>query len=269
MNATKMFFEAHKVDLFRSNKLIFENLNLKIHDNESIAILGPNGSGKTTLIKTINREIYPATKEGSYLKIYGKRTWNVWQLRSMIGIVSDDLIQSYNQDVIGVEVVLSGYHASVGVHGQIQRRLKTDQIDKAKEIMQKLDISSLENQPLKKLSMGQRKRCLLARALVHNPKIILLDEPTTGLDLSSTYKYMDILAGLKKDGHNIILVTHNIHEINNVIERVIMLKKGKIVADGKKDEILTEENLTNAFDVAVGLKKIDENILPYKKTIRQ
>ena len=135
--------------------------------------------------------------------------------------------------------------------------------------MQKLDISSLENQPLKKLSMGQRKRCLLARALVHNPKIILLDEPTTGLDLSSTYKYMDILASLKKDGHNIILVTHNIHEINNVIERVIMLKKGKIVADGKKDETLTEENLTNAFDVAVGLKKIDENILPYKKTIRQ
>ena len=131
MNATKMFFEAHKVDLFRSNKLIFENLNLKIHDNESIAILGPNGSGKTTLIKTINREIYPATKEDSYLKIYGKRTWNVWQLRSMIGIVSDDLIDSYNQDVIGVEVVLSGYHASIGVHGQIQRRLKTDQIEKA------------------------------------------------------------------------------------------------------------------------------------------
>ena len=157
MNATKMFFEAHKVDLFRSNKLIFENLNLRINDNESIAILGPNGSGKTTLIKTINREIYPATKKGSYLKIYGKKRWNVWQLRSMIGIVSDDLIQAYNQDVIGVEVVMSGYHASIGVHGQIQCRLTTNQIDKAEEIMEKLDISSLKNQPLKKMSMGQKK----------------------------------------------------------------------------------------------------------------
>ena len=268
MNETKIFFEAHQVDLLISNKLIFKNLNLKINDNESIAILGPNGSGKTTLIKTINREVYPATKKGSYLEIYGKKTWNVWQLRSMIGIVSDDLIQTYNQDVIGIEVVLSGYHASIGVHGQIQARLITDQIDKATAIMQKLDISSLENQPLKKMSMGQKKRCLLARALVHNPKILLLDEPTTGLDLSSTYKYMDILSSLKKDGHNIILVTHNIHEINNVIERVIMLKKGKIIADGKKDEILTEMNLTNAFDVAVGLKKVNGNLLPYKKINR-
>ena len=267
MNATKMFFEAHKVDLFRSNKLIFENLNLRINDNESIAILGPNGSGKTTLIKTINREIYPATKKGSYLKIYGKKRWNVWQLRSMIGIVSDDLIQAYNQDVIGVEVVMSGYHASIGVHGQIHRRLTTNQIDKAEEIMEKLDIPSLKNQPLKKMSMGQKKRCLLARALVHNPKIILLDEPTTGLDLSSTYKYMDILASLKEDGHNIVLITHNIHEINNVIERVIMLKNGKIVADGKKDEVLTEDNLTNTFDVEVGLKKINGNLLSYRKTI--
>ena len=76
MNEIKIFFEAHKVDLFRSNKLILKNLNLKINDNESIAILGPNGSGKTTLIKTINREIYPAIKKSSYLKIYGKKTWN-------------------------------------------------------------------------------------------------------------------------------------------------------------------------------------------------
>ena len=265
MNKTKIFFEAHQVDLLRSNRLIFKNLNLKINDSESIAILGPNGSGKTTLIKTINREIYPATKKGSYLKIYGKKTWNVWQLRSMIGIVSDDLIQLYNEDIIGIEVVLSGYHASIGVHGKIQRRLTTDQIDKAKEIMQKLDISSLENQPLKKMSMGQKKRCLLVRALVHNPKILLLDEPTTGLDFSSTYKYMDILSSLKKDGHNIILVTHNIHEINNLIDRVIMLKKGKIIADGKKDEILTEDNLTNTFDVEVGLKRVNGNLLPYKK----
>ena len=269
MNEIKIFFEAHKVDLFRSNKLILKNLNLKINDNESIAILGPNGSGKTTLIKTINREIYPAIKKNSYLKIYGKKTWNVWRLRSMIGIVSDDLIQSYNQDVIGIEVVMSGYHASIGVHGQIQRRLTTKQIDKAEEIMEKLDISLLKNQPLKKMSMGQKKRCLLARALVHNPKILLLDEPTTGLDLSSTYKYMDILSSLKKEGHNIILVTHNIHEINNVIERVIMLKKGKIVADGKKDKILTEENLTNTFDIEVGLKKLNGNLLPYRKTILQ
>ena len=147
--------------------------------------------------------------------------------------------------------------------------LKINQIDKAEEIMEKLDISLLKNQSLKKMSMGQKKRCLLARALVHNPKILLLDEPTTGLDLSSTYKYMDILSSLKKEGHNIILVTHNIHEINNVIERVIMLKKGKIVADGKKDKILTEENLTNTFDIEVGLKKLNGNLLPYRKTILQ
>ena len=157
MNEIKIFFEAHKVDLFRSNKLILKNLNLKINDNESIAILGPNGSGKTTLIKTINREIYPAIKKSSYLKIYGKKTWNVWQLRSMIGIVSDDLIQSYNQDVIGIEVVMSGYHASIGVHGQIQRRLTTKQIDKAEEIMEKLDISLLKNQPLKKCQWVRKK----------------------------------------------------------------------------------------------------------------
>ena len=105
-NSSNILFEAHRVDLYRDQYQVFENLNLVIKKNESVAIIGANGSGKTTLLKAINREIYPATKENSWLKILGKSSWNIWQLKSMLGCVSDDLYLSYTPMTKGIDVIL-------------------------------------------------------------------------------------------------------------------------------------------------------------------
>ncbi|MEC8956019.1 MAG: ATP-binding cassette domain-containing protein [Pseudomonadota bacterium] len=265
----KKLFEAHRVDLYRGTKRVFKNLNLTINNNESLAIFGPNGSGKTTLLKAINREIYPASKNDSWIKIFEKKVWNVWQLRSMIGIVSDDLHLSYNPNTIGMEVILSGFYSSVGVQGILQDQITKEQIEKTQNIMHDLDITDFAKKPLHKISMGQKKRCLLARALVHNPQTILLDEPTTGLDLAGTFKYLEILTKLKNEGCNIILISHNLLEITEIIDRVILLSNGKIVADGNKTAVLSEENLSLAFSIKIGLKKINGNYLPFKKTKSQ
>ncbi|MEC9416052.1 MAG: ATP-binding cassette domain-containing protein [Pseudomonadota bacterium] len=261
----KKLFEAHKVDLYRGTKRVFSNLNLTIHNNESVAIFGPNGAGKTTLLKAINREIYPATKNDSWIKILGKKVWNVWQLRSKIGIVSDDLLLAYNRNTIGRDVILSGFYSSVGVQGILQEQITKEQIEKTRNIMHDLDITDFAKKPLHKMSMGQQKRYLLARALVHNPQTILLDEPTTGLDLAGTFKYLEILTQLKNERCNIILISHNLLEITEIIDRVILLSNGKIIADGNKTDVISEENLSIAFDMKIGLKKIDGNYLPFRK----
>jgi iron complex transport system ATP-binding protein len=259
-------FEAHQVDLYRDQYQVFKDLNLTIKKKESVAILGANGSGKTTLLKAINREIYPASKPNSWLKIYGKVNWDVWQLRSMIGNVSDDLHLAYNPQTIGMEVILSGFYSSIGVHGLMQYKITDHQLKKTQDIMRLLNLMDLMRKPLSKMSMGQQRRCLLGRALVNNPQTLLLDEPTTGLDLASTFKYLKLLNNLKKKGHNIILVTHNLHEISDDIDRVILLNKGKIIADGPKEEIITEENLSKTYEIDVGLSIIQGKYLPYAKT---
>ena len=259
-------FEAHQVDLYRDQYQVFKDLNLTIKKKESVAILGANGSGKTTLLKAINREIYPASKPNSWLKIYGKINWDVWQLRSMISIVSDDLYLAYNRQTIGIEIILSGFYSSIGIHGLLEHKITGHQIKKAQDIIRLLNLTDLAKKPLSKMSMGQQRRCLLGRALVNDPQTLLLDEPTTGLDLTSTFRYLNILNILKNKGHNIILVTHNLHEINDDIDRVILLNKGRIIADGPKEEIITEENLSRTYEIDIGLSIIQGKYLPYAKT---
>jgi|TARA_B110000444_G_scaffold84712_1_gene80052 iron complex transport system ATP-binding protein len=261
----KNLFEAHQVDLYRDQYQVFKNLTLTIKKNESVAIIGANGSGKTTLLKAFNKEIYPASKPNSWLKIYGKENWNAWKLRSMIGYVSDDIYKTYTPEVRGLEIVLSGFHSSIGVHGSIQQKITDDQLRKTKAVMLELNLLNLINKPLFKMSTGQQRRCLLARALVNDPQTLLLDEPTTGLDLISTFQYLKLLTKIKNRGRNIILVTHNLQEINKDIDRVILLRKGIIIADGPQEKIITAKNISLAYGVDIGLSIVEGKYLPYAK----
>lgn len=264
-DSSNILFEAHRVDLYRNQYQVFKNLNLVIKKNESVAILGANGSGKTTLLKAINREIYPATKENSWLKILGKSSWNIWELKSMLGSVSDDLYLSYTPMTKGVDVILSGFFSSIGVHGLLQSKITDQHLKDTKRVMALLNLSELADKSLSNMSAGQQRRFLLARALVHNPQTLILDEPTTGLDLPSTFKYLKLLKKLKSRGHNFILVTHNLHEIDDGIDRVILLNKGKIIADGTKSEVITEENLYLAYEIEIGLSIHQGHYLPFNK----
>tara|TARA_B100000686_G_C16801504_1_gene986391 strand:+ start:1547 stop:2344 length:798 start_codon:yes stop_codon:yes gene_type:complete len=258
--------EFHKATIYRGKTKVFDNLTLSISPNEPTVILGPNGAGKTTLLKVVTRELYPAYRENSWVRILGKERWNVWALRSQIGLVSHDLQYRYRPLTHGLDVVLSGYLSSIGIHGNLSSKIKPAQRKKARSLMEELDIAQFERTPLRQMSTGQQRRCLLARALVHNPDTLIFDEPTAGLDLAASFSYLSKIRALVEQGRNIILVTHHINEIPPYIERVILLGKGKIFMDGTKDQTLTEKNLSCLYGTGVRIAKIEGYYLVYPPT---
>jgi iron complex transport system ATP-binding protein len=255
--------DIRNATIYRGRTRVFENLTLKIDQREPAAILGPNGSGKTTLLKVINRELYPMRQDDAWVRILGRETWNVWELRSHIGIVSHDLQTRYRSNTTGAHVVLSGFLSSVGIHGSLANRISADQRAKAAKIMEALGIQTLANTELRIMSTGQQRRCFLARALVHDPDTLILDEPTAGLDLAASFDYLARIRQLEESGKNIILVTHLLNEIPPEIDRIILLRDGKVVADGRKDKVLTEENLRHTYGTDLRLAKIDDYYLAY------
>ena len=255
--------DIRNATIYRGATRVFDKFSLTIEQHEQVAILGPNGSGKTTLLKVVNRELYPVLKDDSWIRILGRSRWNVWELRSHIGVVSHDLQMSYRSTISGLDVVLSGFLSSVGIHGMLAGRISDAQKNSARDVMHDLGVESLADTPLGKMSTGQQRRCLLGRALVHDPDTLILDEPTAGLDLSASFDYLARIRDLVRNGKNIVLVTHLLNEIPPDIERIVLLREGSIVADGPKEEVLTEENLQAAYGTAIKLARVDGYYLAY------
>ena len=238
-------------------------LDLQIAQHERVAILGPNASGKTTLLKAINHELYPVVANDSWLRILGRDKWNVWGLRKRIGIVSHDLHSRYTPTTTAIEVVVSGYYSSIGVHGILADRVNRAQVSRAEDILHDLGIGELRNKELQHMSTGQQRRCLLARALVHDPDILILDEPTAGLDLAASFDYLRRIRNMAAANRNVLIVTHHINEVPPEVRRVIVLQKGRILADGPKASVLTDEILSTAYQTPVRVSEIDGYYLAY------
>ncbi len=255
--------EIRDATVWRGTTRVYHNFTLTIEQHEQVAILGPNGCGKTTLLKLINRELYPVVADGSWVRILGRNNWNVWDLRSHIGIVSHDLHARYRDTTLARDVVVSGFLSSVGIHGMLQTRVTAEQELQAVNILADLGIGELAETPFGQMSTGQQRRCLLARALVHEPDTLILDEPTSGLDLAASFDYLERVRRLVAEGRNVVLVTHSLNEIPPEIERVILIRQGKIIADGQKDRVLTVDNLCRTYDTRVRLTKVDGYYLAY------
>lgn len=230
----------------KGGKKVLDDLTLKVYEGENVAILGPNGAGKSSLIKSITREYYPLTIEGpSSFMIWGRHQWDVFDLRFLLGIVSNDLQLTCARDITGLELVLSGFFGSIGLYKEsITPRMR----NKAWTIMKFLEIEHLKERNMNAMSSGEARRCLIARALVHDPKALILDEPTTSLDLHALHKFIGLLRKIAKSGTSIILVTQNLQDIFPEINRVILVKKGRITREGKKAEMLTSANMSRLFD---------------------
>ena len=234
------------VTVFRGETKVFAGLTLQIEGGCNTAILGPNGAGKSTLLKLMSGELRPVFSPTAHVKVFGKERWNVWDLRSHLGVVSHDLQHEYLESALGIDVILSGYYSSVDtwqhqVFGEEEHR-------RAEEILGMLEIDALRERRFGSMSTGQQRRFLLGRALVHRPSALLLDEPTSGLDLKASLHYGAVLSGLMRAGTTALIVTHKVQEIPPEIQRVIMLKQGKIVADGTREETLTSDTLSELFD---------------------
>ena len=255
--------EITNATLWRGATCVFRNLDLCIAQHEQVAIISPNGAGKSTLLKAINRDIYPVAQPNSSFLILGRDCWNVWELRREIGIVSHDLQQHYLPSTSARDVVLSGFFASVGVHGSLAARVQPAHQRLALAALERVGLSGRARTPLGKLSTGEQRRCLLARALVHEPRTLILDEPTAGLDLAGSFAYLAGIRELAQDGCSIVLVTHHLNEIPPEVERVILLDKGRIVADGGKAAVLQPAVLEPVYGVDMRVAEVDGYYLPY------
>ena len=232
-----------------------DDVSLRIDQGEHVCILGPNGCGKSTLIKTITRELYPFEREGTFVSILGRERWDIFELRNFLGVVSPDALAGDAGEVTARDIVISGFFSSARVFPH--HRPLAEHMRLAKEALSRLGIAHLADRPLAQMSSGEAKRTLIARALTHAPETLLLDEPSNALDIAAQLQLRDTLRDLAKSGLAIVLVTHHVSEIIPEIERVILLKNGRIVADGEKHATVTTRNLTELFGVPVEVTSRD------------
>jgi iron complex transport system ATP-binding protein len=235
----------------RGENLALQDVCLRVGLGEHVALLGPNGCGKSTLIKILTRECYPVWREESSVEIMGRDRWNVFELRSLLGIVSTDLMAACTRSVTGHDIVLSGFFSSIGVWPQ--QAVTQAMRDKAGAVMESLEVSHLTDRFTDEMSSGEARRILLARALVHDPRALVLDEPSTALDLFAQHELRKILSKMAAKGIGIIMVTHHLSDLIPEIDRVVLMSKGRIAADGPKTEILTSAGLSALFGLPLEL----------------
>jgi iron complex transport system ATP-binding protein len=242
--------DFQNVTVQRDSRVVLDGVTLSIAQGEHVAILGPNGCGKSTLIKVISRELYPRLKEEPWsLRIMGRDKWHLFELRNHLGIVSNDWMQMCTRDYSGYEIVLSGFFGSVGIwpNHEVTGAME----EKAREAMSRLEIGHLADRNTNEMSSGEARRILIARALVHDPQALVLDEPTSSLDLHATYELREILRKLAEEGISIIMVTHHLPDIIPEMRRVVLFRDGRVYCDGLKEEVLREGPLGSLFRIPV------------------
>ncbi|MHB8067935.1 MAG: ABC transporter ATP-binding protein [Desulfobaccales bacterium] len=251
--------QMRAASVVKDGRRILDGLSLEIREGEHTAILGPNGAGKSSFIRLITREDYPlASANGAPpLLLFGQDLWNVFELRSQLGIISSGLQDNFLNRTLpgqtrGLDVVLSGFFASYGLfwHQEVTEPMRLQ----ARQALELVEAGHLAEAFIETMSTGEARRILIARALVHEPQALILDEPTTGLDLLARSRFLKTLQKIAQRGQTIILVTHRVEEIFPEIDRVILLHQGRIMYDGRKRQVLTSRHMSAMFGAPVRVR---------------
>jgi iron complex transport system ATP-binding protein len=247
--------ELHNLSSMRGGARVLHDLSLRILPGQHTAILGPNGSGKSSLMRLLMLEDRPLPSDGTPpLRLFGRANWDLMELRTRLGVVTGDLDASFGINtsrgrVRGLDVALSGLFGSQGVfsHYDVTDEMRAS----ASEALTRVKASHLTTKLLNEMSAGERRRVLIARALVTRPEALLLDEPTNGLDMVSRQRFMESIRELARHGTTTILVTHHVEEVVPEIDRVVLLRAGRIAFDGSAAEALTASRLEFVFGAPV------------------
>jgi iron complex transport system ATP-binding protein len=247
----------------RGRTRALDDVSLRIGAGEHTVILGPNGAGKTSLIRLLTLEDRPrALGNGTPpLRLFGRDRWDVVELRTHLGVVTGELDGSFGLNtsggrVSGLDAALSGLLGSHGVfsHHDVTATMR----EQGRLALERVDAPYLAAKPLNEMSAGERRRVLIARALVSNPDALVLDEPTTGLDLVARHRFMETVRRLAREGTTIILVTHHVDEIIPETRRVVMLREGRVAFDGAPEDALTASHLTALFGAPMIVERSGE-----------
>ncbi len=218
-------------DVFLKRKKILRDISWVMRKGEHWAVIGRNGAGKSTLLKLIAGDLYPALG-GEVHRFGAKDSGSVWDLRKRIGIVSPDVQHEYSYGIKGIDAVVSGFFSSIGLYDEIT----SAQIETARYWMEFFDILQLSERSLSSLSYGEQRKILVARAMVNSPDILILDEPCSGLDSAARAGFLSFITQIAAAGVALIMTTHRPDEIPLSFTHIMVLDKGKIIAQGKKGE---------------------------------
>src|SRR5215213_4286887 len=247
--------ELAGVTIVRGGSTLVEDVTWRIDESDRWVVIGPNGAGKTTLLQVLAAQIHPTSGVAGLLgEVLG--TVDVFELRPRIGLTSAALAERIPRGERVQDVVVSASYAVVGRWNEEYDGLDHE---RAIELLAQLRIDALADRTFGTLSEGERKRVQIARALMTDPELLLLDEPAAGLDLAGRESLVDTLGELAQDQYApaMVLVTHHVEEIPAGITHAMLLREGSIVAAGGLRETLTAENLTKAFDIELTLVEAD------------
>lgn len=255
------FLELRHVHVARGERVVLHDVNLTMRAGEHVAILGPNGCGKSTLILAMTCQIYPMVRAGMRVRIFGRERWDLTELRRHFGIVSSGL---YGAELpgertavsTGLDAVIAGFFSASALWPNLH--VTGAMRDRAHEALERMDALHLARRLVGEMSAGERRRILIARALVHRPRQLLLDEPSNALDLAAQRELRETLRRLVREGTGLVLVTHHLGDILPEIERVILMRDGRIAADGGRAGLLTETRLSELFRVPVRIGRDEE-----------
>ena len=248
------FLDLKNVNVARGDRIVLHDVNLSIRAGEHVAILGPNGCGKSALILTMTCQIYPIVTPEMNVRIFGRERWDLTQLRRHFGIVGSgltgqELPGERTAVTTGRDAVTAGFFSASTLWPNLH---VTDEMrSRALEALERMEARHLADQLVGEMSAGEKRRILIARALVHRPGQLLLDEPSNALDLAAQRGLRETLRRLVAEGTGLILVTHHLADILPEIERIILMRSGRIVADGPRQEMLTEPRLSQLFNAPI------------------
>ncbi len=239
------------INVYFDQKHILSNININLNYGENTLILGPNGSGKSTFLKLLNRSIYPINSDKSSFKLFNNENINIWDLRKKIGFVFKEMEQRVNNGVNLYDVITSGFFGTF--NSRYSKLLSKRDKVKTNDLINKWGLNEIKNNKFNTLSDGQKRRALLARAMVYEPHILVLDEPFSNLDLKSNFILTQNLNKLIDKSVNILYVTHNLESILPKTNRVILIKEGKIIKHGTPNKILNSETLSDLFNISINV----------------
>ncbi|KAA6464525.1 ABC transporter ATP-binding protein [Acidobacteria bacterium AB60] len=255
------FLELRNVNVARGERVVLHDVNLSIRTGEHVAILGPNGCGKSTLILTMTCQIYPMPLPGMQVRIFGRERWDLTQLRRHFGVVGagstgQELPGERTAVTTGRDAVTAGFFSASTLWPNLH--VTPEMRERAMEALARMEATHLADQLVGEMSAGEKRRILIARALVHRPRQLLLDEPSNALDLAAQRELRETLRRLVAEGTGLVLVTHHLADILPEIERVILMRAGRIVADGPRAELLTEPRLSELFNAPIRIGRDEE-----------